>query len=515
MTGAALASSGTAGRAFRRFSPADTTQSRRLPVLKLMQPEMPMTSAATSRDAVAAETRLGPLAWLRARLANQRDCAGVGQAALAAFAIRVLSAAIAYLTQVVLARWMGSSEYGIFVWVWVWVLILGGLSGLGLQISLIRFVPQYLALGQLDLLSGVLRTGRAIPVAVASCVAVLAIAGIWLSGAAIPAEYRWALGLAMLCLPLYALTDAQDGIGRGRSWIALGLLPPYVLRPLLILAGMIVAHAAGLPMLASTAAGAALFATSTTGLVQWALIERRLALDSVRMAPHFAIREWIATSLPICFVAACELVLQNLDVLVLTRYAQPGEVGVYFAALKSIGLVAFVNYAVGSAISARLSDLNARGDRAGVQRAVQDGAVWTFLPSLLGAVTLLSVGKPLLSLFGAEFTAGYTLMIVLAIGLVVRSAVGPAESVLRMLGEQKLCAAVLFVSALADIALSLALVPSYGVLGAAVSNAGAMSLAALLFHVLAWRRLGFDVSAFAGLMRPLEHDHFRWKRIGS
>ena len=66
---------------------------------------------------------------------------GVGFAALTAFAVRVLSAAIAYLTQVVLARWMGSSEYGIFVWVWVWVLILGGLSGLGLQISLIRFVP--------------------------------------------------------------------------------------------------------------------------------------------------------------------------------------------------------------------------------------------------------------------------------------------------------------------------------------------------------------------------------------
>ena len=65
------------------------------------------------------------------------------RAALTAFAIRILSAAIAYLTQVVLARWMGSFEYGIFVFVWVWVLILGGLSSLGINIALIRFVPEY------------------------------------------------------------------------------------------------------------------------------------------------------------------------------------------------------------------------------------------------------------------------------------------------------------------------------------------------------------------------------------
>ena len=50
----------------------------------------------------------------------------VQRTALSAFAIRVASALIAYFVQVLLARWMGSFEYGIFVFVWVWVLILGG-----------------------------------------------------------------------------------------------------------------------------------------------------------------------------------------------------------------------------------------------------------------------------------------------------------------------------------------------------------------------------------------------------
>ena len=423
----------------------------------------------------------------------------MGRAAIAAFGVRVFSAAIAYLTQVVLARWMGGAEYGIFVWVWVWVLILGGLSSLGLQVSVIRYIPQYLERQQFGLLAGVLRAGRIVPVAIATLVAAAIFVGLSLWGGALQSEYRVPLYFALACLPLYCLTDVQDGIGRSRAWIGLGLVPPYILRPLLILAGMIVAHLLGLPMLATTAAAAALVATWSTGLIQFVLLQRRLSGEAEKAVPVYDLREWFATSLPIWFIAGCELILQNLDVLVVTRYADPASVGIYFAALKSIGLVAFVNYAVGSAIAGRLSELNARGDRAGVARAVRTGARWAFWPSLLGAGALLVIGKPLLSIFGPGFTDGYPLMFVLAIGLVARSAVGPAEFVLRMLGEQRLCAVVSGVTAIADLMLSLALAPLYGAVGVAIANAVSLTLMAILFYIVSRRRLGFDISVFSRL----------------
>ena len=426
--------------------------------------------------------------------------ARMGQAALAAFAVRVLSAGIAYLTQMVLARWMGSSQYGIYVWIWVWVLILGGLSALGLQIAIIRFVPQYLERGEMELLAGMLRAGRAIPVVISTAVGTLGLAGLYLWGDALPSDYRSPLYLAMLCLPVYTLTEVQDGIGRGRSWILLGLLPPYVLRPLLILATMVAAHALGWPMLATTAAAAALLATWGTGIVQWLLMQRRLCSEpAAKVRPRYLIGAWMATSLPICFITFCELIQQNLDVLVLTRFVDASHVGIYFAAQKSIGLIAFVNYAVGSAMAGRLSKLNARGDANGVRQAVREGALWTFGPSAAGAVLLLALGHPLLAMFGPEFTSGYPLMVVLAVGFVVRAAVGPAEYVLRMLGEQTLCAWVLGVTAVAYLLLSLVLVPAYGALGAAAANTATMVLAALLFLVLARRRLGFDVSVLSSL----------------
>ena len=80
--------------------------------------------------------------------------------ALLAFSVRVLSAAILYLSQIVLARWMGGYDYGVYVFVWTWVLVLGGMSNLGLGMAMIRKLPEYRVTGQLALMRGILRYGR-------------------------------------------------------------------------------------------------------------------------------------------------------------------------------------------------------------------------------------------------------------------------------------------------------------------------------------------------------------------
>jgi O-antigen/teichoic acid export membrane protein len=362
-----------------------------------------------------------------------------------------------------------------------------------------RLAPSYRETGDFKHLRGLIWGVRILALGGGTVVMLLGVLGVWLFSDRIEPNFVLPIYLALVCIPLYALTDVQDGIGRGNGWMSVALVPPYVLRPLLLLASMFVANRAGLPMNAATAAGGAIVATWFAGLFQALSINKR-----VRATIPFVTREtdfssWLTISAPLLVILTAELLLQNTDILVVSRFMAPAEVGIYFAAGKTMALIMFVHYAVGSAVAHKFATLNARGDQDGLRTFVRDSVNWTFWPSLAGALVILVLGMPLLSLFGPQFEAGYPVMFILVIGFLFRSAMGPAEFLLNMLGEQKLCATVLFSAALLNIALNLALVPTYGMIGAATATALSLITAASLNALVVWRRLGIKMPIWNNL----------------
>ena len=198
------------------------------------------------------------------------------RAALTVFFIRVISAAVAFASQVVLARWMGGHEYGIFVFVWVWVLILSVISSAGLNISMMRFLPQYTEEKKFGLLRGLLFGGRLITFGFACVLTAMAIILLYAFPGLVQSHYVLPAYIVLVCMPVIVLTDVQDCIGRAYSWMRLALIPPYILRPLLILISMCGAAVLGLPMEATTAAGCAVIACFLTYAAQTVILQRRL-----------------------------------------------------------------------------------------------------------------------------------------------------------------------------------------------------------------------------------------------
>ena len=430
---------------------------------------------------------------IKAWLGDHSDRSRAQRAAGIAFLIRVASAALLYVSQVLFARWMGSFEFGVYVYVWTWVLLLGGLVDLGIATGTQRFIPEYVGRKQLAMLRGFLSGSRWLVLAMATAWAVAAALGVWLFGAHLHAYEIMPLYIACVGLPLFTLGRLQDGMARSYDWINLALMPPYVIRSLLLIGAMGAAYWLKLPTDASTAMLAAVATTWVTVIGQTIAMNRRFAKKIEPGPKAYSTGAWLAASLPIFMVEGFYLLLTHADVLLLRQYRSPDEVAVYYAAAKTLALVAFVSFSVSAATAHKFSEYHVAGNKTQLAAFFADSIKWTFWPSLGATVVILALGKPILWLFGPQFVDGYVLMFILAIGPLARATVGPVERLLNMVGEQRACAFVYASAFAANIVLCVVLIPRFGVAGAAAAISGAMILEAVLLYAVARHRLGLHV----------------------
>jgi len=442
------------------------------------------------------------LARARAWAADGSDRSLAQRTAGTAFLIRVASAGLLYLSQVLLARWMGSFEFGVYVYVWTWVLLIGTLADFGLAVAAQRFIPEYVEHKAYDLLRGFLVSSRWLAIAMATALAALAALGVamiepWLDRYLVVPLY-----LACATVPFYTLTSMLDGIARSYNWVNLALVPPYIGRPLVLITVMGVAHLAGLPANATTAMVAAVVATWLNAMVQLVLLDRSLRTKVARGPKAYAIVTWFRTAIPIFMVGSFYLLLTYADILVLQQFRTPDEVALYYAAAKTLALVAFVNFSVAAAATHKFTAYHVAGDRARLAAFLADAIRWTFWPSLAATILILALGRPFLWLFGPQFTAGYGLMFILAAGLLSRAAVGPVERLLNMLGEQRACALVYAVAFAANLGLCMLLIPPFGALGAAIATASAVLVESILLFFVTKHRLGLHVFVWGRQRAP-------------
>ena len=442
----------------------------------------------------------GVLARLRAMaggvLGGSSEASVTKRLAGTVFIIRVFSAGLAYLSQILLARWMGGSDYGIYVYVWTWVLLLGSMMDFGISASAQKIIPEYRTRGEQALLRGFLSGSRWMTLSVSAVVSLL-LAGLvrllspWLgSGEIVP------LYIGCATLPAFVVANTQDGIARSHDWMRLGLMPQFVIRQALIIGLTAGAFALGLQLGATVAMLASAGAVWIAMIGQMIVLNRRLAGHIAAGPKAYDFRGWLAISLPILLVESFYLLLSYTDVLVLQQFRSSEEVGVYFAVVKTLALVSFIHYAMSATTAHRFAEYHALGDKERLSAYVAHAIKWTFWPSLAATVLLLALGKPLLWLFGAQFVGGYDIMFIAAIGLVVRSAIGPVERLLNMLGHQHICALAYALAFVMNVVLCIALVPRFGGHGAAAATSISLVFETVLLFWIVRQRLGLHVLAF-------------------
>ncbi|MEM8689612.1 MAG: oligosaccharide flippase family protein [Pseudomonadota bacterium] len=426
-----------------------------------------------------------------------RECedARARRGALFAFSIRVVSAGLAFGSQILLARWMGIHDFGIITYCIVLMSVLSVLTSFGLPWASVRFLSEYGAKGEWDKFRGFLTSARIGAVWAGTVCCVVAITVVSLLGGRISDDLAAPLILVLACLPLQSLNEMQEGAGKSQGWIGLALVPAFVLRPLIMIALIGAAKLAGLETNAVTAALALLASLFIITAGQYVMQVRRFAQKVPAGPKTYEPRTWVSVAFALFFLEGFSMLLLHSDVLVLKLFVPADQISLYYAAVRTISLTSFVYFAIASAFGPRFSASCATNDREGLLDLYRKACVLTFWPSLLTAAGVLALGKPLLWLFGPEFVVGYPLMFVIAVGLLVRAAIGPMQVLLSMCGCQKHCASILLVILVFNVCLNALLIPLYGLMGTAIATMASMMLESGLLAWVARRR--FDLPLIA------------------
>ncbi len=86
---------------------------------------------------------------------------------------------------------------------WTWELMLGGLAHLGLNLDMIRLIPECRETGKTMLLRG----GLLVVFGPRHSKALVGAAGLWLLAPHVENHYVLPLCLVLVCAPMFALTD--------------------------------------------------------------------------------------------------------------------------------------------------------------------------------------------------------------------------------------------------------------------------------------------------------------------
>jgi len=146
--------------------------------------------------------------------------------------------------------------------------------------------------------------------------------------------------------------------------------------------------------------------------------------------------------------------------------------------------------AVNSIAAPKFAELHASDPRDDLPRVVQGSTQLIFWASFPVTLIVLLLAGPAVAIFGSEFHDAALVLRILLIGQFINCISGSVGWLLQMTGYERPFQHIMLVSVLVTVVLDVALIPTYGAVGAAIGNAVGSICANLWCVYYIWRTQG-------------------------
>jgi O-antigen/teichoic acid export membrane protein len=203
----------------------------------------------------------------------------------------------------------------------------------------------------------------------------------------------------------------------------------------------------------------------------------------------FKSKSLMSTSIPLLVIVLVNMIMNWSPMLILGIWESSVNVGIYNAANRTAMLTSFVLFAVNSIAAPKFASLYQQGDNQTLGLIAQNSTKIMIILATPVLMIFLIFPEVILSIFGDEFTQGSRVLMILALGEFINVATGSVGYLLIMTGNEKLMQNNLVISAIFGLTLCLYLIPTFGIIGAAISTALMISMQNIVALILVWRKL--------------------------
>lgn len=409
--------------------------------------------------------------------------------------LNVVTTASNFAVALLLARLLGADGYGAFSFAFAWAMVLSSVAGLGLSPLVVRHVAAMEARHDWSGLRGLLRWSTGLVAGSSALTTIVAaLVGLAFLHEDLLGPYLLGLGLVLPTALVLVRQSAMQGLGR----VVLGRVPETLVMPVLFLV-LAALFGTALSGFSARAAVALLLVSALVAfLVGTILLARTLPAAVRAAAPRYDRRSWARSAAPLLLLGVAGVVSVQVGTILLGVFAEPEETGVFALALRLSAFASFLFMASMYPLMPTVARLHSLERTDELRATVGRAARAVFLFSLPIAVGIAVLAEPLLGLFGDEFRSGADAVRILVLGEIAKVFLGLSGLVLVMTGREDDLARGVVAGAVVTTALSLALIPRFDVVGAAVATSLGALATHLLLTLLSRRRLGFAGAAWWG-----------------
>lgn len=429
-----------------------------------------------------------------ARLVSAQRHRSIARGAILSVILMGFGTGIGYAIQIFISRTLGAGEYGAYSYVLGLLNIARIVVTVSFDMAALRFAGVYYSGSDWPRFRGFLRASRGTVGALSILGALICVLATLLLRDRLPPGLFAPLLAGCLLLAPASLLALEVALLQALRRVYEARIPNVFLRPILLAAILYVgvywfgsAPTATLTLLANVGGVAVALVTSL-----WLM--GPLVSPAARRAPAaWNTREWSRFCIVNLGQSLVYLLLsQQADVVIVGSMIGTRDAGYYAAASQVSTLIMLGVSTVNQFTAPILAEFHNRRTDAGLRQLLARITILNAALSLPLIVVLVVFGPFLLRLFGPSFISAYPVIVILAVGNCVNALWGGLwGDLLTMIGFQNESAAIVIAVTALNLALTVVLTPSLGMVGAAYATTAAVLVRSVLVALVVYRKLGF------------------------